>query len=257
MVAEHPRVAGRKLGPGGSPRSRLARAAGTVRPRRLAARHGDACCDDRRAPGSSRGSSRSVGAGARARGGGRGSHRAIGPSLRARLHRALAGRRSHSARLPRARVGDPRRRPAPRARPPPGARGHARGTDRGWQARRRRAQADHVGGAFADARPLLGAGDHGSLPRTPARRARRLRGRVRELRARARRARPQHRSVPARADAARARADAAAGEAARRRAADARGRARRGSRGSARRSGPTRPAPSWRGSAAGRLRTES
>ncbi len=66
-----------------------------------------------------------------------------------------------------------------------------------------------------------------------------------------------HGSLPARANTARARADAAAREEAWRRPRDARGRARRASSGSARRSGPSRPATSSRGSADVHPRTAS
>ena len=74
-----------------------------------------------------------------------------------------------------------------------------------------------VGGARAGARPLVGAGDHGPLPRAPPRRAGRSRGCPGGLRARAGRARADSGSVPARAHPARARRHAAASEAARRR----------------------------------------
>ena len=152
---------------------------------------------------------------------------AVGPSLGARLHRALARRCSAAlGYLERAweirdsvRVLEPGHRldlaDTLEALIAVGELGGGR------------AEARTVGEARASARPLVGAGDHGPLPRAPARRARRSRGRLGGLRARAGRARADSGSVPARAYTARARRDAAASEAARRRPPDARAGARR------------------------------
>ena len=83
------------------------------------------------------------------------------------------------------------------------------------------------GEARPNARPIVGAGDHGSLPRAPPRRPGRSRGRPDGLRARARRACADSGSVSVRAYAARARGHAAASETAGRRPRDARAGARR------------------------------
>ena len=180
LDAEPPRVAGRQLGAGRPPRGRLARAPGAVRPRGGAADVGAAGRADRGAPGSNRGRSRSVGARARARRGRRHSHR---------RSRAIAGcsassssrsaiRRQRSSYLERAwEIRDSVRVLEP------GHRLELADTLEALIAVGELEEAEQklaaVGGARPDARPLVGAGDHGPLPRAPPRRAGRSRGRRR------------------------------------------------------------------------------